>query len=112
MTDKYILDDEGNPVVCNDLMKWGAWMEETQTSFKRILSRTTIQANPKIFVSTVFLGLDHNGFLSDERTPVLWETMIFGGPSDGEQDRYTSKEEAVAGHLNFVDEQRKLLKND
>lgn len=46
-------------------------------------------------VSTVFLSLDH-GF--GEGPPVLWETMIFGGKHDGEQWRYTSREDALAGH--------------
>jgi hypothetical protein len=106
---KYILDDEGNAVLCNDTLKWGKWMEANQQSFKRILSRTTIQSNPHIFVSTVFLGIDHNYCSPDYPMPILWETMVFGGKLDGEQDRYTSKEDAVAGHLKFVDEQRKLL---
>lgn len=29
-------------------------------------------------ISTVFLGIDHN--YSNAGPPVLWETMIFGGP--------------------------------
>lgn len=50
-------------------------------------------------VSTVFLGLDHahNG-----GPPVLWETMVFGGDLDGEQERYTSRADAVAGHAAMV----------
>jgi hypothetical protein len=38
--------------------------------------------------------------------------MVFGGESSGEQERYCTKEEAIAGHLKLVDEQRKLLTND
>lgn len=52
-------------------------------------------------VSTVFLGLDHN-FSGLENPldyrPVLWETMIFGGPNDQEMWRYCSREEALKGH--------------
>lgn len=46
-------------------------------------------------MSTVFLGIDHafSGGL-----PVLWETIVFGGPLDGEMDRYTSRADALAGH--------------
>ena len=50
-----------------------------------------------IFVSTVFLGLDH-AWPKDDVTPMLWETMIFGGEHDQYQDRYTSVEDALEGH--------------
>jgi hypothetical protein len=46
-------------------------------------------------VSTVFLAIDHS---FNGGTPVLFETMIFGGEHDGYQERYTSFEEAVKGH--------------
>ena len=47
-------------------------------------------------VSTVFLGLDHN--YSPFGPPVLWESLVFGGPLDGEMDRYSSRAQALAGH--------------
>lgn len=50
-------------------------------------------------VSTVFLCLDH-GY---EGEPVLFESMIFGGPLDGEQCRYHTWEEAEAGHAELVE---------
>jgi hypothetical protein len=50
-------------------------------------------------VSTMFLGLDHN-FLGGE--PVLFETMIFGGPLDGEMWRYATYAQAEAGHAEAV----------
>lgn len=46
-------------------------------------------------VSTVFLGVDLG---KDPSQPILWETMIFGGPYHGIKGRYTSLEEAVDGH--------------
>lgn len=48
-----------------------------------------------IRVSTVFLHMDHNW---DGGTPVLFETMIFGGEHDGFQERYCTWDEAVIGH--------------
>lgn len=56
-------------------------------------------------VSTVFLSMDHARI--GETTPVLWETMIFGGEHDGYQERYTSHEDALAGHQRALD----LVKN-
>lgn len=52
-------------------------------------------------VSTIFLSLNH-GFDPDG-PPVLFETMVFGGPMDREMDRYSTFDEAVAGHNNTVD---------
>lgn len=53
-------------------------------------------------VSTVFLGMDHRH--NGEGPPVLWETMVFGGPLDEHQWRYTSRDDAVAGHAKTVAE--------
>lgn len=94
MTDKYILDDDGNPIPCEDLYVWGYWME--LKGVRRVgLNEFEINGE-KISVSTVFLGINH-AFGGGE--PILWETMIFGGKEDQYQERYSSKEEAIAGHL-------------
>jgi hypothetical protein len=91
-TGRYILIN-GEPVPCPDLLAWAEWFEHTD----RTLARDMVGAAQ---VSTVFLGMDHS--FSDAGPPVLWETMIFGGPLDGEQKRYRSAEAARAGHAEFV----------
>ena len=91
---KYILDAENKPVLCDDIREWGRWYEGGDD--KRRVASTEFDGG---YVSTVFLGLDHS-FTHGE--PVLWETMIFGGPHDGFQDRYISHEDAVAGHVRAV----------
>lgn len=53
--------------------------------------------NDDLFVSTVFLGLDHS-FPTGTGTPILFETMIFGGPYDQYQERYTTYQDALEGH--------------
>jgi len=88
---KFILDAHGEPVVEPDLLTWARWFETAN----RIVRQDTIGTAK---VSTVFLGLDHNFFPDDDAAPVLWESMIFGGPLDQEQRRYTSKAEALVGH--------------
>ncbi len=112
LTGRYILNEDGQPVECPDIGEWGRWMELGIGANPRRVSYTVIQDDPGVYVSTVFLGLDH-GFGRDERNtlPVLWETMVFGGPMDGEQDRYETKNQAIAGHLTIVDEVRKALEN-
>ena len=47
-------------------------------------------------VSTVFLGIDH--VLFGGGPPILFETMVFGGQYDDRQWRYSTWDEAVAGH--------------
>ena len=54
----------------------------------------------RVFISTVFLGIDHS--FTRIGPPVLWETMIFGGRLDEEQWRYTSEAEAIRGHRRVV----------
>ena len=54
----------------------------------------------KAEVSTVFLGLDHQHWRGSP--PLLFETMIFGGPHDEYQRRYSTNEEAIAGHAEAV----------
>jgi hypothetical protein len=51
-------------------------------SENRVLRRDDITDD--FWVSTVFLGCDHN--VLNRRPPVIWETMIVGGPS-GQGDK-------------------------
>ena len=52
-----------------------------------------------VHVSTVFLVIDHSWGYGP---PLLFETMVFGGELDMEQDRYCTWDEAVAGHAAMV----------
>lgn len=63
----------------------------------------------RIHVSTVFLAMDH-GFA--ENRPVLWETMVFGGPCDDHMERYSSRTAAKAGHRAIVAIQRLVIKGE
>jgi hypothetical protein len=94
MTDKYILDADGYPVPEPDLLTWAKWFETAN----RQLAKDELPNGAK--VSTIFLGLDHSFFGG---RPQLWETMVFGGPQDGYQERYASREEALAGHARAVE---------
>lgn len=51
-----------------------------------------------ILVSTVFLGLNMRFGPGD---PLLFETMIFNGPLEGEQNRWCSWVEAETGHAEY-----------
>lgn len=60
-----------------------------------------------IMVSTVFLGLDHR-MDGIEGPPVVFETMVFGGDFDQEQERYCTYEEAKKGHERWVADVKKV----
>jgi hypothetical protein len=84
-----------------DMMTWAKGFENSD----RRIAHTEV--NDKCSVSTVFLGLDHN--FSDKGDPLLFETMIFGGPLDQYQRRYATWDQAERGHAEAVAEARKAI---
>lgn len=91
---RYILDEQGEPVPCDDITEWGHFYENKDA---RRVAQDRDEGPDKIdvWISTVFLALDHQ---YGKGPPILWETMVFGGPLDGEQDRYSSRAAALRGH--------------
>jgi len=93
--DKYIL--KGKKVVAVDLMTWAKWIEKPVNK----IIRQDVLVNGK-FVSTVFLGIDHNFGVGK---PLLFETMVFsekGNFRDLDMDRYSTWDEASKGHEKMV----------
>jgi len=82
----YLLEGK-DPVKCEDMKQWAM-----EINNQRIVLQTYIG---KVFVSTVFLGIDHS---YDGSVPILFETMIFRGKHDNYQKRYSTWDEAVKGH--------------
>jgi len=81
-------DMDGKPMT---LAEWAKAFGEP-----RQIGKTTVG---EAEVSTVWLGSDHQ---FGSGPPLIFETMIFGGPHDQFCDRYTTKEEAAAGHQRVV----------
>lgn len=90
---------EGREVVpTDDLLRWGSWYE---TADRHVGYYET----DELFVSTVFLGLDHGW-----GGPPLWfETMVFRKHGDGttewggvDQERCTTYDEAEEMHHRLV----------
>jgi hypothetical protein len=96
---KYILDADLREVECKDLLKWARWMQSTE----RHVGQELIEP---YWVSTVFLGLDHNYFGGQ---PLLYETMIFkylnydNLKSIQLVERYHTWAEAEQGHAEAVE---------
>jgi len=94
---KYILNDAGEPVLENDVVKWSDWYERAIRTKETKICSTVLDDD--VLISTVFLALDH-GF--GDRT-LLWETMVFGGALDSQQERCGgSREQAEAMHAKWV----------
>lgn len=105
MTDDYAsryFDPDGNPITMHE---WAAAREskdEDSTWAREHLVTKIAQGidGDGITVSTVWLGLDHQWDPSGP--PLIFETMIFGGVFNEEQWRYSTREEAHAGHAEAV----------
>lgn len=100
MSEYYILRD-GEPVLEPSYQLYALWFEENKDA-RQIAVDEVAGAR----VSTCFLGLDHRW---GEGAPVLFETLVFDGPLDGEQERYATREEAMEGHKKMVE--RLTVKN-
>lgn len=97
---KFIMDRWGRPVACPDVLQWASWFEAKDRTIDYTVIKEPTKRRPGIHVSTVFLGIDHN--FSDEGLPVLFETMVFGGPYDEHCERYITRGKALRGHRKWV----------
>ena len=91
MSDLYVLKD-GLPIPEDDSLAWSLWFETADR-------RVALTKMGDVEVSTVFLGIDHS---FGGGPPLLYETLVFGGPLDGEMERYSTLQEAEAGHQRMV----------
>lgn len=97
---KYMLIGQ-TAVPTSNLMEWAEWFESSGEA--RIVKQETIG---KHWVSTVFLGLDHNFLMRG--APILFETMVFRITRKGNkkaiyQDRCSTWLEAEKMHAEAVD---------
>lgn len=93
MIGSYILDGRV-PVRCEDLHQW---VRNLETANRRV-AKTVVSED--VMVSTMFLGVDHS---FDDGPPVLFETMVFRDGVGVECERYSTWEEAEAGHTRMVE---------
>lgn len=89
------------PVPVEEVHDWARWYK---TANRRV-SETFVGGKR---VSSVFLGLDHNYLNHYGKNPLLFETLVFeNGESEAYADdiigdRYSTWDEAVAGHNRIV----------
>lgn len=99
MSRYWTLDENRNAVPTDDIHEWGRFTDDRE---KVTVGRTEVD---RYFVSTVFLGMNHR--FIDPGPPLLFETMIFDhgkppGDLDQWMDRYSTWDEAKAGHERVV----------
>lgn len=114
----FVLDENGNVKEVHDVRIWATWFETHQK--EKILIQE--QVGPA-WVSTVFLGLNH---AFGDGPPLIFETMVFdsteetrnepvvlGKPApqwtEEEMYRYSTREEALAGHAKVVEKLKYLF---
>ena len=100
--DKYILDKEKN-IIPADLMEWATFFETND----RIVKQEEIDGK---FISTVFLGLNHD--FSGRGKPLIFETMIFKDGKEVYLNRYSTWKEAEEGHAEAVEWVKNGAKDD
>ena len=74
---------------------WQDTFENVEPWIRRDRDRDPNRDPKLVLVSTIFLGVDH-GFNRD--APLVFETMVFGGPLHHSQWRYSAYSEAEGGH--------------
>jgi hypothetical protein len=86
----FVLDGT-QPVPCDDVVAWSAWMAQAD------LDVVDTWLGPAIHVSTVFLGLCAT---NKERPLLLFETLVYwdDGPLDGMTACYATWDDAKQGH--------------
>jgi hypothetical protein len=88
-------DIDGNPL---EMMEWAELFEQrVEAGHWWRIGQTKVG---DVEISTVWMGIDHS-FWGDG-PPLIFETMVFGGPLSGECERYSTKEEARDGHAYWV----------
>ena len=85
----------------DDVLGWAREFEtaDRQVACTYIGNWASWNTQQRHCVSTVWLGLDHS---FSGRGRLIFETMVFGGALDQEQERYATEDEARAGHARWV----------
>ena len=86
-----------------DMMEWGDLLDDKDY---KIIKQETLPDGK--WVSTVWLGLDHN-FVGGK--PLIFETMVFpkeGDYQDLDMERYSTLKEAKKGHQKLVEKWKNI----
>jgi hypothetical protein len=97
--DKFILDENKNPIPAN-LIEWAEFFEDFNN---RMVKQEMVDGK---WISTIFLGIDHNWSDAEGAELHIFETMVFDkkgrGGSEIYCDRYPTWDTALKGHEKAV----------
>lgn len=104
----YTLDENRRVILAPDIDSYMQWlMDDRYSQMPTEYFRVGEDVIGPSRVSTVFLGLDH-GYMGGP--PILWETMVFGGPMNNHQRRCSGTfEQAEAMHQTMMADVRASL---
>jgi hypothetical protein len=88
----YILNGH-EPVPVRSISEWGRWFEKANRVVR--LDALPGGVGKPTTISTVFLGVDHSW---GDGPPLIFETMIFGGPHNKATGRCSTWAEAMNMH--------------
>src|SRR5438132_1424804 len=89
-------DKDGNPI------SFERWAELYTPEYKRVDETTLVEQG--VWISTVWLGM--NLVFMPDSPPIIFETMVFSlenGMAEDDMDRYSTLEQAKAGHQAMVE---------
>jgi hypothetical protein len=89
----YTLDAIGHPVPCNRA-EWERCLADRE---KCIVRQNDLENG--VSVSTVFIGINKR---VASGAPLLWETIISGGPHNNYETHYSSRGDALKGHASAL----------
>lgn len=90
----------GRTPIAVDMRTWAVALEKRHLAANDPWRVGQDQINNHCNVSTIFLGMDHR--FGGDGDPVLFETLVFGGPLAGDMERYTTYADAERGHAEMV----------
>jgi hypothetical protein len=82
---------KGKVLVSVSIVEWAKWIDSKQN----VICQTQVGA---LRVSTTCLGFNHGG----AGVPLYYETMVFPTEAGERQWRYTTYDQALAGHMAIV----------
>ncbi len=92
----FVLDKDHNVIAEPDQEKAARFFGRLNA--RQVAEDTFMTDVAEVRVSTVFLGLNHRWSSEEGDPPIIFETMVFGGPHDQYQTRCCTWDEALEMH--------------
>jgi hypothetical protein len=79
-----------------------------ETGERIVATKVLRRRGDQVLLSTVWVGIDRSFSANPHAKPLIFETVVYGGPLDGEVVYYSSEDEARAGHEAMIAAHRKM----